>query len=67
VIDPLGRVRARLDLDRAGVLDASLPAVIDPTPYARSGDYGFWLLVLASVTAAGLAAYYQKTRGQSLN
>jgi len=50
-------VRARLNLDRAGVLDAPLPAVIDPTPYARSGDYGFWLLVLACVTAAGLAVY----------
>lgn len=57
VIDPLGRVRARLDLDRTGVLDAYLPAAIDQTPYARSGDYGFWLLMLACVTAAGLAVY----------
>ena len=57
VIDPLGRVRARLDLDRAGVLDTRLPAVIDPTPYARTGDYGFWLLMLACATAAGLVVY----------
>ena len=56
VIDPLGRVRARLDLNRAGVLDANLPAVIDPTPYARSGWYVFWLLLLACAVAASLAA-----------
>jgi apolipoprotein N-acyltransferase len=60
VIDPLGRVRAHLGLDRTGVLDASLPAIIDPTPYARSGDYGFWLLVLACATGAGLAAFQRQ-------
>jgi len=57
VIDPLGRVRARLGLNRAGALDASLPAAIEPTPYARDGDYGFWLLMLACATAAGLVVY----------
>jgi apolipoprotein N-acyltransferase len=56
VIDPLGRVRARLDLDRAGVLDSDLPAVIDPTPYARSGWYTFWLLLLGCIVAAVLVA-----------
>lgn len=55
VIDPLGRVRARLDLDRSGTLDADLPAVIAPTPFARSGWYSFWLLVLGCAVAAVLA------------
>jgi apolipoprotein N-acyltransferase len=57
VIDPLGRVRARLGLNRAGTLDSSLPAAIEPTPYARSGDYGFWLLLLACATAAASVVY----------
>jgi apolipoprotein N-acyltransferase len=59
VIDPLGRVRVHLGLNRAGALDASLPSVIEPTPYARSGDYGFWLLMLACATAAGMVVYHR--------
>lgn len=55
VIDPLGNVRADLPLDRTGVLDASLPAVLEPTPFARSGWYSFWLLLLGCVVAACLA------------
>ena len=38
VIDPLGRVVARLGLGLEGVLDSGLPAAIPPTPYARTGD-----------------------------
>jgi apolipoprotein N-acyltransferase len=38
VIDPLGRVVARLGLGLEGVLDSALPAAIPPTPYARAGD-----------------------------
>lgn len=55
IIDPLGNVRAHLDLDRAGTLDGDLPAVLEPTPCARSGWYTFWLLLLGSVVAAVLA------------
>jgi apolipoprotein N-acyltransferase len=55
IIDPLGNVRARLDLGRAGTLDADLPAVLEPTPFARSGWYTFWLLLLGCIVAAGLA------------
>jgi apolipoprotein N-acyltransferase len=52
VVDPLGRVTARLGLGRGGVLDADLPRALDvPTPYARWGDS--WLLLLA-VVGAGL-------------
>jgi apolipoprotein N-acyltransferase len=45
VIDPLGRVRARLELGRAGFLDAELPQSLPLTPYGRFGDLGFFLLL----------------------
>jgi apolipoprotein N-acyltransferase len=54
VIDPLGRVQASLGLGRAGVVDADLPSVLDPTPYARSGCYAFWLMMLGCVVATAL-------------
>jgi apolipoprotein N-acyltransferase len=38
VIDPLGRIVARLGLGVEGVLDSTLPAAIAPTIYARFGD-----------------------------
>jgi len=38
VIDPLGRVVARLGLGLEGVLDSGLPSAIPPTVYARVGD-----------------------------
>jgi apolipoprotein N-acyltransferase len=38
VVDPLGRIVARLGLGIEGVLDSSLPSAIPPTIYARSGD-----------------------------
>jgi apolipoprotein N-acyltransferase len=38
VIDPVGRIVARLDLGVEGVLDSRLPTAIPPTFYARTGD-----------------------------
>jgi apolipoprotein N-acyltransferase len=38
VIDPSGRIVARLGLGLEGVLDASLPAALPPTVYARLRD-----------------------------
>jgi apolipoprotein N-acyltransferase len=38
VIDPVGRVVARLGLGLEGVLDSDLPAPIAPTVYTRVGD-----------------------------
>lgn len=39
VVDPLGRVTARLGLDETGVLDAALPdALAAGTPYSRYGE-----------------------------
>ena len=38
VIDPLGRIVARLGLGAESVLDSGLPAAIVSTTYARVGD-----------------------------
>lgn len=58
VIDPLGRVVARLGLGLEGVLDSELPAAIPPTLYARAGDIPAlimlavaWLFVIRRRTA----------------
>ncbi len=52
VIDAYGRVKARLGLDRAGVLDAKLPPPVDGlTPYARFGN----LIIFAVLVAVALA------------
>ncbi len=49
VIDPYGRITAQLGLGVMGVLDARLPKAASPSPYARFGDLGFGLLLLAAV------------------
>ncbi len=49
VIDPWGRVPARLGLDERGVIDTQLPAPRPPPLYARYGDRmfaGLWLAAL---------------------
>jgi apolipoprotein N-acyltransferase len=49
VIDPMGRVVARLGLGKTGIVDAGLPAALPTTPYARLGDIGFALLLAVSL------------------
>jgi apolipoprotein N-acyltransferase len=49
VIDPLGRIVARLGLGHEGVLDSSLPSAIPPTIYARSGDIPAAIIVIAAL------------------
>ena len=49
VIDPLGRIVARLGLGLEGVLDSSLPSAIAPTIYVRAGD-----IPAAIIVAVGL-------------
>ncbi len=46
IIDPLGRITAKLDLDRVGVVDGELPAAIAPTPYSRLR--GVWFILFLS-------------------
>src|SRR5204863_8099863 len=49
VIDPAGRIVARLGLGIEGVLDAGLPAAIAPTIYAQSGDIPTAMIVAAAL------------------
>jgi apolipoprotein N-acyltransferase len=48
VIDPMGRVVARLGLGLEGVLDSGLPSAIPPTIYARIGDIPAAIFVAAA-------------------
>lgn len=70
VIDPYGRitkridgqVRAKLDLDSVGVMDAPLPRALGPTAYQAIRDHAFYggtLLLLA------LAVLLSRTHGRS--
>jgi apolipoprotein N-acyltransferase len=52
VIDPVGRVVARLGLGLEGVLDAGLPQAIAPTIYVRFGDIPIAILVAAALAFA---------------
>ena len=61
MIDPLGRITARLDLGRMGVVDAPLPRALMPTPYTRFGDALFALLLF---TAAALAFVVAQKEGR---
>ncbi len=56
VIDPMGRVRAALDLGKTGIVDAPLPRALDATPYARFGDFGFLLMLVFGGFAAWILA-----------
>tara|TARA_R110002110_G_scaffold415612_6_gene652069 strand:+ start:95142 stop:96710 length:1569 start_codon:yes stop_codon:yes gene_type:complete len=38
VVDPYGRVIARLDIGEQGILDSGLPVALSPTPFARWGE-----------------------------
>jgi apolipoprotein N-acyltransferase len=49
VIDPLGRIVARLDLGLEGVLDSTLPSALPPTIYARVGDIPAAIIVAAAL------------------
>jgi apolipoprotein N-acyltransferase len=54
VVDPYGRVVARLGLGAVGVVDADLPKSLPVTLYARIGDWAFFVMALA-LGAAGFA------------
>ena len=58
IVDPYGRVRARLGLGRQGVIDADLPGHLPPTVFSRVGELPFWALVLT-----GLALPLARRRG----
>jgi apolipoprotein N-acyltransferase len=56
MIDARGRIVASLGLDQSGTVDAGLPEALPPTPYARFGDLGFAIILLASLAAAIVAS-----------
>jgi apolipoprotein N-acyltransferase len=50
IVDPYGRIQARLPLGAEGVIDAPLPRpATAPTPYSRIGDWPlFGMLIMGS-------------------
>ena len=62
VIDPYGRVTARLGLGKIGVVDADLPRSIPATLYARVGDIPFFVMV-AVLAITGLLLGRRKSAG----
>ena len=53
VVDPLGRITARLELDKTGFLDAALPAPLTTgTPYSRFGEAIVLMMAMLVVAAS---------------
>lgn len=64
VVDPVGRVVARLGLDDIGILDAPLPKALPATLYARFGDAGFFILLLVAIVATGGITVVERRRAR---
>ena len=47
IIDAKGEIIARLETGQTGVIDATLPTALAPTPYARFGDWTSLALICA--------------------
>lgn len=61
VIDPLGRVLARLPLGHRGVLDAPLPAALESAPpYAALGETALAAILLPAAAALGWSLRRQR-------
>jgi apolipoprotein N-acyltransferase len=60
VIDPYGRVLARLNLDAIGVLDSPLPTSLPRTLYSRVGDMPFFGLLVFLLIVAGIGARLER-------
>jgi apolipoprotein N-acyltransferase len=65
VVDPHGRILARLGLDERGTIDTALPAPVPAPLYARYGDGIFAALWLGCVCAAGLRLRRRRLAGNS--
>src|SRR5258707_1168406 len=64
VIDPVGRIVARLGLGTEGVLDSPLPSAIPPTIYARLGDISAAVLVAPPLIIAIRPPYFLPVSGR---
>jgi len=57
IVDGVGRVVARIDLDTVGYADLPLPAdMLAPTPYSRGGDWILLALLCLGLLPAALTA-----------
>ena len=54
VVDPLGRILARTDLDTIGYVDAALPAPVGRTIYAYAGNWTLAALLLVAAVPVAL-------------
>lgn len=53
MIDPLGRIRGQLSLNKMGVVDSPLPRALAPPLYARFGDWVFLIFLgIAALTVS---------------
>lgn len=64
IIDPYGRVVARLPLNRRGVIDGGLPQPLPPTVFARFGNRILFALMAGGLLAA-LAGMWRDRRASS--
>ncbi|MFM2356678.1 MAG: hypothetical protein RLZZ528_2414 [Pseudomonadota bacterium] len=55
VIDPLGRITARIDLNEEGFLDAEIPAARPATFYSRHGEFPVLAFIVVALATIGLA------------
>ncbi|MDR3425361.1 MAG: apolipoprotein N-acyltransferase [Alphaproteobacteria bacterium] len=53
VVDPLGRIKKRLGLDKRGFIDSDLPSALPPTLFGKYGDVpaGIAFLLISATTA----------------
>jgi apolipoprotein N-acyltransferase len=60
VFDAYGRVKARLDLDAIGAIDAPLPSALPPTLYEYARDTVFWGMVLALMALTAIISRFNR-------
>jgi apolipoprotein N-acyltransferase len=65
VIDAHGQIIRQLPLGGKGVIDSLLPPAIAAPLYARTGDFGFFLMVFAAA-AMGLVPAFRRRRSSNL-
>ena len=60
VVDPYGRTVGRLELNRAGVIDAPLPKALEkPTLFSRLGDWMLLILLIATFSVERIVRRFQ--------